>query len=124
MNGSDVLIPAASVVVLRSAGQKTGSGIEVLMLKRSENLSYLGGAWVFPGGHVDAKDCGVGSLPGSPHDFPHDSIDAAYRAAVRETKEECGLTVSMEHLIPVALWITPSGLPKRFSTYFFMIDTV
>lgn len=102
------VIPAASVVLIR----ESGIGFEVLLLKRSSEASYLGGAWVFPGGCVEETDHGSeGGL---------DSIGVAFHAAVRETVEECGVVLSTERLTPMSLWITPSGFPKRFSTYFFL----
>ena len=44
--------PAATVLLLRdSAG-----GIEVLMTRRSSTASFAPGAYVFPGGGIDAAD--------------------------------------------------------------------
>lgn len=107
---SDNVIPAASVVILR----KTGQGFDVLLLKRSKDVSYLGGAWVFPGGRVDETDsAGCGDL---------NSMDTAYHAAIRETREECGIRLTIDQLTPMALWVTPEGFPKRFSTYFFLAE--
>lgn len=45
-------IPAATVVLLRSGNR----GLEVLLQKRHQNLSVLGGAYVFPGGKIDPLD--------------------------------------------------------------------
>jgi recombination protein RecT len=44
--------PAATVLLLRD----TASGIEVLMTRRSMTASFVPGAYVFPGGGVDALD--------------------------------------------------------------------
>ena len=44
--------PAATVVVVRDAPL----GIEVLLLRRAERGDLNSGAWVFPGGLVDAAD--------------------------------------------------------------------
>src|SRR5918997_4234510 len=64
---------AASVIVLRGGGD----GLEVLLLRRNPKARFMGGAWVFPGGAVDAHE-GAG--------------DAAHRvAAIREVEEEAGL---------------------------------
>jgi 8-oxo-dGTP pyrophosphatase MutT (NUDIX family) len=102
------VIPAASVVIVR----ESGSGFEILLLRRSAEASYLGGAWVFPGGCVEETDHkGEGGLY---------SIGFAFHAAVRETEEECGVVLSTERLTPMSLWVTPQGFPKRFSTYFFL----
>ncbi|MFS2051417.1 NUDIX domain-containing protein, partial [Variovorax sp. CT11-76] len=43
---------AATVLLLRD----TASGIEVLMTRRSAKASFAPGAYVFPGGHIDAAD--------------------------------------------------------------------
>jgi 8-oxo-dGTP pyrophosphatase MutT (NUDIX family) len=103
----DEALPAASVVVLKPSGQ----GFDVLLLRRNPDLSYLGGAWVFPGGRVEKND------EWASHD---DVLATARRTAIRETREECGLVVEEQDLIPMSLWITPDGMPKRFSTVFFL----
>ena len=41
--------PAATLILLRE-------GMEVLMLQRTQNAAFLGGAYVFPGGSLDAQD--------------------------------------------------------------------
>lgn len=100
--------PSATVVLLRDA--PTGPGFEVLLLRRHDRLAFHGGQWVFPGGRVEAADAG------GCHEL---SIDAARRAAVRETREEAGLEIEGESLIPIAHWTTPEHMPRRFSTWFF-----
>lgn len=105
---TEIVIPAASVVLIRDSDV----GFEVLLLRRSPEVSYLGGAWVFPGGCVEEGDHGGQSGV--------DSIGAAFHTAVRETEEECGVCLSTERLTPISLWVTPQGLPRRFSTYFFL----
>ena len=40
--------PAATLILLRR------QGMEVLMLQRTQNAAFLGGAYVFPGGSLDA----------------------------------------------------------------------
>ena len=44
--------PAATIVVVRDAA----AGLEVLLSRRAEGSDYTSGAWVFPGGIVDARD--------------------------------------------------------------------
>ena len=41
--------PAATLILLRE-------GMEVLMLQRTQNAAFLGGAYVFPGGSLDPQD--------------------------------------------------------------------
>jgi len=45
--------PSSTIVLLRAAA---AGPPEVLLLKRHERASWLGGAWVFPGGRVDDGD--------------------------------------------------------------------
>ena len=85
------------------------SGLEVLMVQRAEGLVFHGGAWVFPGGRVESVDLASG-----------DELDAARKAAVRETREEAGLVLAPETLVPFSHWTTPEGRPRRFSTWFFL----
>ncbi|MSR13058.1 MAG: NUDIX hydrolase [Gammaproteobacteria bacterium] len=94
--------PSASVVVVRGA-----HSLEVLLVRRNEKITFHGGAWVFPGGRVDAGDAGV------------DELEIAKRAAVREALEETGLTLTVESMLPFSHWTTPVDLPKRFATWFF-----
>ena len=99
--------PAATVVLLRDAD----TGLEVLLERRSSNLKFHGGAWVFPGGRID------------PDDYADDFTDvmaAARRAAAREAKEEAGLDVDPDALVHFSNWTTPDGAPKRFATWFFV----
>lgn len=98
--------PAATVVLLREGG----SGCDVLLVRRNAQLSFHGGAWVFPGGRLDPADYAAGG---------GDVIAAARCAAVRESREEAGLVLHRESLVLVSRWITPTPLPKRFDTWFF-----
>jgi 8-oxo-dGTP pyrophosphatase MutT (NUDIX family) len=98
--------PAATVVLLRDAG----GDCEVLLVRRNAQLSFHGGAWVFPGGRIDAADFAGGS---------DDIVAAARRAAVREAREEAGLLLQPDALVLISRWITPLPLPKRFDTWFF-----
>ncbi|MEZ4232192.1 MAG: NUDIX hydrolase [Polyangiaceae bacterium] len=96
--------PSATCVLLRDS---TSRQLEVLLLQRNPRLGFHGGAWVFPGGRVDASD--VGS----------DDLSRARSAAQRETLEEAGLELSRQELLVDAHWVTPEERPKRFRTWFF-----
>ncbi len=39
---------------------------------------------------------------------------------MRETREEAGLVLSAEDLVPFSHWTTPPGPPRRFATWFFL----
>ena len=94
---------AATVIVLRG-GTDT---LEVLLVQRNPEQKFMGGAWVFPGGAVDAHE-GEG--------------DVAHRAAaVREVFEEVAITLpDPSALVAFARWITPPEVSIRFDTYFFL----
>lgn len=92
---------AASVIVVRDAA--ADDGVEVLLVKRNPVASFMGGAWVFPGGSVQNGD-------GGPEG-----------AARRELAEEAGLTLRADHrLVPFSRWITPAEVKIRFDTWFFV----
>jgi 8-oxo-dGTP pyrophosphatase MutT (NUDIX family) len=93
---------AATVVVLRGGADT----LEVLLVQRTPKARFMGGAWVFPGGAVDAGETG----------------DAAHRtAALRELAEEASVTVSDPGaLVPFSRWITPAQVRIRFDTWFFL----
>jgi hypothetical protein len=85
---------AATVILLRqdaSAGE--GGGVEAFLLRRTAELEFAPGAYVFPGGSVDARDAdtGVGWAGPGPADFaalldvPPDRARALVCAAVRES---------------------------------------
>ena len=86
--------PAATLVVVRDAAV----GIEVLLLRRAERGDHNSGAWVFPGGVVDAADrdahrccAGLDDAQASARlGLDRGGLDY-YVAAVRECFEEAGL---------------------------------
>jgi len=100
--------PAATVVLLRDGA----GGMETLLLVRSAAADFGGGMAVFPGGRVDAGDW-EGVAAG-------DELEAARRAAARETHEEAGLVVDPTAFVPLSHWQPPSTAPKRFLTWFFV----
>lgn len=101
-------IEAATVILIRDGA----AGLETLMLRRNSKLDFAGGMWVFPGGRVDPGDrLGLD---------PSDALGAARRAAVREAREETGLVLAEEALVPFSHWTPPDTAPKRFLTWFFL----
>ncbi len=94
---------AATVILLRQdASADGGGGIEAFLLRRTAELEFAPGAYVFPGGSVDARDAdpGVGWAGPGPADFaalldvPPDRARALVCAAVRETFEESGVLLA------------------------------
>jgi 8-oxo-dGTP pyrophosphatase MutT (NUDIX family) len=110
-------IPAATVVLLRDGP----GGLETLMLRRNSKLAFAGGAWVFPGGRIDAEDYPSGIAPPLPAPISDAAVAVAARtAAVREAMEEAGLAVDPEGLVWFAHWTPGPMAARRFATWFFM----
>lgn len=90
------------MVLLRDAD----GGMEVFMVKRHGLSDVLGGAWVFPGGKVDAADAAPAALKRlkTPLDQLHAALGEAdldaptaaglFVAACRETFEEAGVLLA------------------------------
>jgi 8-oxo-dGTP pyrophosphatase MutT (NUDIX family) len=94
---------AATVMLLRGGSD----GLEVLLVRRNPAARFMGGAWVFPGGAVQA---GEGT-----------DQDALRRTAVRELNEEAGIELPLgTELVPFARWITPAEVRIRFDTWFYL----
>jgi glyoxylase-like metal-dependent hydrolase (beta-lactamase superfamily II)/8-oxo-dGTP pyrophosphatase MutT (NUDIX family) len=78
--------PAATVLLLRD----TPAGVEVLMTRRSETANFAPGAYVFPGGVIDAADAQSHDIacrrPGQTDEGLTQAI-----AAIRESFEELGV---------------------------------
>jgi len=89
---------AATVILMRGGDER----LEVLLLKRNPAQRFMGGAWVFPGGAVDA--------------------DEDHRVAgVREVQEEAGVALAdPEALVKFSQWITPAEVKIRFDTHFYL----
>lgn len=83
------LRPAATVLLLRDTPQ----GIEVLMTRRSLTASFAPGAYVFPGGGIDAADAGAhGQATRRPTQSEQHLTQAI--AAIRESFEELGVLLA------------------------------
>ncbi|MGB5565448.1 MAG: NUDIX hydrolase [Acidimicrobiia bacterium] len=133
--------PASTICLVRD----TADGLEVLMVRRTPEARFMAGAWVFPGGAVDAIDardaarCAVAC--------PTHVMLRWLGAAVRELVEETGIWLLESGAVVLpdrpanedvysavlerderfaggslqyfANWITPEPLPVRFDTRFF-----
>lgn len=94
--------PAATVVMVRDGA----AGLEVLLLRRHANSDVLGGAYVFPGGKIDAADAELDAAahldqaPAELHaqlgepDTDERTAIGFYVAALREAFEESGVLLA------------------------------
>ncbi|MBT8149304.1 MAG: NUDIX hydrolase [Gammaproteobacteria bacterium] len=132
MQPSSQLEPSATVVLVRDAagdrkaagdnnivgdnkvngsGAGAAAGVEALLVQRHRDVSVAGGSWVFPGGKVEQGELSQ-----------HANIEQAEKcAAVRECLEEAGIALEVEQLQKFAHWITPTEMPRRFSTGFYIV---
>ena len=88
---------AATVIILRDSPK----GMEVFLVRRHGLSDVLGGAYVFPGGKLDASDLQLGSgldqQAGALHaalgepELAMERASGLYVAALREAFEECGV---------------------------------
>src|ERR671915_591860 len=70
--------PASTVVLLRASHSR----FDVFLVRRHDNVAFMGGAYVFPGGRVDEADREFGEA----HAF--------HAAAIRELFEEAGILLA------------------------------
>jgi 8-oxo-dGTP pyrophosphatase MutT (NUDIX family) len=100
--------PAATVVVVREAS----AGFDVLMVRRNDQVAFMAGAYVFPGGRVD--DAEIEQAAG-------DEALSYRLAAVRELQEEAAVLVDPSDLVLIAHWVTPESESRRYDTRFFLV---
>ncbi|MGB7859114.1 MAG: NUDIX hydrolase [Acidimicrobiia bacterium] len=142
MNSPEVPVDSASSVMVLRPGTHP---FEVLMVERP-NRGFFGGIVVFPGGKVDDVD----DSELARHVVTGESDDQLYRrAALRELAEETGLAavgtgviafppardeelylaikqsnqrLAGESLVLVSRWVTPELAPRRFDTWFYLLE--
>lgn len=136
--------PAATVLLLRDSAQ----GLQVLMTRRSATASFAPGAYVFPGGTIDAADAQAHAQAARRPGQDERALTQAI-AAIRESFEELGvllarhadgrpadvtaldrrqpllpqclahgLTLAADQVFVLAHWITDRDLPRRFDVPF------
>ncbi|MCC2673496.1 MAG: gloB 3, partial [Ramlibacter sp.] len=81
--------PAATVLLVRDGP----GGMEVLMTRRSATASFAPGAYVFPGGGIDAADAGAHPLAARRPTQSDTRLTQAI-AAIRESFEELGVLLA------------------------------
>jgi 8-oxo-dGTP pyrophosphatase MutT (NUDIX family) len=116
--------PAATVVVARPSSRET---FDILMVRRNDNAAFMGGAYVFPGGRVDATDEASAAATPSPVSARFVDLtplrEQVFRqAAVRELREEASVVVNPDALVPFAHWVTPEVETRRYDTRFFLVE--
>ena len=88
--------PAATILLMRTP-DGTEAGLEVLLMRRQRSSGFVPGAWVFPGGRVDAADSGPAlyeRIRGLPSD-PEPPVEF-WTAALRELFEETGVLLARQ----------------------------
>lgn len=134
-------LPAASILLIRDSV----GGLEVLMMERAKTMRFAPGAFVFPGGKVDAEDYDH-ALWLKLSNTAEVGDDLHYRVAVlRELYEETsvlllegvvedndiglsfpeylastGSLLNTDGLVRFAHWVTPETMPRRFDTHFYL----
>jgi recombination protein RecT len=83
--------PAATVLLLRDG--VGGAGVEVLMTRRSASASFAPGAYVFPGGAIDAADSAMHAIAARRSTQGDMQLTQAI-AAIRESFEELGVLLA------------------------------
>jgi recombination protein RecT len=88
--------PAATVLLLRDAPAAGGAvGIEVLMTRRSDKASFAPGAYVFPGGGIDALDAAPDTHAAADRRPTQSDLHLTQAiAAIRESFEELGVLLA------------------------------
>lgn len=115
---------SASVVLLRDSPD----GLQVLLMRRSTRSTVLGGAYVFPGGKLEAADSADAALArlDSPPARLQDALGepalnsrqaaALFIAAIRETAEEVGVFLCQENGYPMHVSTSFATLTQNRNT--------
>ena len=123
---------AATVILVRPAV----AGVEVFLLRRRKAASFMGGAFVFPGGGADPgetdprvtaarelfEEAGVLLAASAPPaaELAAMRVRVLDGAPANDVLAERGLAFAPERLTYFAHWITPSVEQKRFSARFYV----
>lgn len=130
--------PAATVILLRPG---PGGRPEILLTRRPATMTFAADMHVFPGGRVDDADrdpalaarsarSAAAAADALGSNVPPGEALAIHVAALRELAEEAAIVLGRaddgrlrtDLLVPLAHWVTPRFMPRRFSTWFFAAD--
>ncbi|MFT4167292.1 MAG: NUDIX hydrolase [Microlunatus sp.] len=98
--------PADALDLGLAAPESAGGGLEVYLLQRHARMEFAASMAVFPGGGLDPVD--------------QTAADPRRACAIRETREETGVGLAADSLVPWAHWITPELRPIRYDTFFYL----
>jgi 8-oxo-dGTP pyrophosphatase MutT (NUDIX family) len=144
MTDATAPVPASTVALLRDVD----GGVEVCMLRRPGRSSFAAGAFVFPGGAVDAADgtddaayavAGVREvleevgilIGGSAKSSDDHDLEARIQAArsqllagggVTATLAEHDLVMTPDRLVYIGHFVTPPREGRRYDTRFFAVS--
>ena len=135
-------LPSSSILLIRDHK----GVLEVLMQQRPLTMHFAAGAYVFPGGKVDEADYHASWSAMAGYSLGKD--DAYKVSVIRELYEETGIlltsrgktaakreasalefaktlsteghTVDLDRLVPFSNWVTPTPLPRRYDTVFYL----
>ncbi|HEY9530463.1 MAG TPA: hypothetical protein VIQ55_03670, partial [Burkholderiales bacterium] len=103
-------------------------GLETLLLQRTHGAAFLGGAYVFPGGSLDAADAAAHRVVGLSEAQANERLGlptgglAYYVAALRECFEEAGVLLAVhKDGAPVSAGRAAALLPWR-ERFFEMLE--
>lgn len=140
MNEGPPVTPRPSATVLLIRGRKPW---ELLLMRRPGGADFAPDAYVFPGGSVHADDSGSsdaiaaaavrelfeevgillarkGGRPARARDCDHVRSLLANRQTFGEALRSLGLEPAYDRLVPLARWVTPAQLRRRFDARFFL----
>ena len=115
---------AATLILLRPGA----SGLETLLLQRTQSAAFLGGAYVFPGGSVDASDARLQRVVGLTEEQANKRLGLAsgglayYVAAVRECFEEAGVLLACDKKGAVSPSLAKSLMQHRSSPFLELLE--